>query len=342
MKHTTPFWPLAFLATLGACDWTDPSESAEEAQQRRERVLAEQLKAACASDATYDRLKQVVFDEAIQVRNADPVNLDLLSSYSLARVENPVVKSRDETLDVTVCSGRFILQVPPGAERAFDGKQRLVADIEYAAQAAADGSGLVYQISGAEPIIYSLATFDLRAQAFRPAPAEREARDLAQADPAPPPPPERQSRTSSAAPEGQSRPHSSVPERQARAARPTSTPTPTTREEPARQQRSVVSPPPPPRQTERAADFSPSFDCQLGRSRSEQMVCNSERLAAIDREMSAQFYSELSRSDQRVRAELRRSRDRFLAYREQCPDESCLEQAYLDRMDEIEDIAAGY
>jgi uncharacterized protein len=57
--------------------------------------------------------------------------------------------------------------------------------------------------------------------------------------------------------------------------------------------------------------------------------------------MSSQFYSELSRADGQVRAELRRRRDRFLAYRERCPDEGCVEQAYLDRMDEIADIVSG-
>ena len=69
------------------------------------------------------------------------------------------------------------------------------------------------------------------------------------------------------------------------------------------------------------------------------MVCRSERLATLDRQMSSQFYSQLDRGDQQVRAELRRSRDRFLAARERCGDESCVERAYLERMDEIEAIA---
>jgi uncharacterized protein len=71
------------------------------------------------------------------------------------------------------------------------------------------------------------------------------------------------------------------------------------------------------------------------------MVCGSERLASLARAMSSPFYAELGRVDERRRAELRRSRDRFLAYRERCGDEACVEQAYQDRMDEIEDIAAG-
>ena len=75
-----------------------------------------------------------------------------------------MVKSRDDALNVTVCSGRFVLELPPGAENAFDGERRLSADVEYAAQAALDGSGLVYQMDGAEPIIYRLATVGLTGQ----------------------------------------------------------------------------------------------------------------------------------------------------------------------------------
>jgi hypothetical protein len=30
-----------------------------------------------------------------------------------------------------------------------------------------------------------------------------------------------------------------------------------------------------------------------------------------------------------------------MAYRRRCPDEGCVEQAYLDRMDEIADIVSG-
>lgn len=306
MKTTGSLLLPALALGLAACGFTKPNDGAEEARAQRERSLAQRLKAACSSQATYDRLKQVAFDEAIRIRNADPVNLDTLSTHSFVRVENPVVKSRDETLDVTVCSGRFILQVPPGAERAFDGKRQLAADIEYAAQAAADGSGLVYQIKGAEPIIYRLATFDLRSEGYRPDSAPPVA---AAGPPKLPPVP-----TQTAGP-------SPAPPRPTPAAQPTSAPT-----------RTAAAP---------ASSTAPSFRCRAGQSRSERMVCSSDRLAALDRQMSSLFYSELSRGSERQRAALRRTRDRFLAYRERCADEACVAQAYIDRMDEIRDIAAG-
>ncbi len=70
------------------------------------------------------------------------------------------------------------------------------------------------------------------------------------------------------------------------------------------------------------------------------MVCGSRQLAAQDRAMSSLFYSVLSGASPRTRAELRRSRDRFLAYRDRCGSEACIADAYEGRMREIRDIAA--
>lgn len=56
--------------------------------------------------------------------------------------------------------------------------------------------------------------------------------------------------------------------------------------------------------------------------------------------MSSQFYSAMAEGGRRTRAELRRSRDRFLAFRERCRSEACIATAYQDRMREIRDILA--
>ncbi|MFN3946168.1 MAG: lysozyme inhibitor LprI family protein [Allosphingosinicella sp.] len=153
----------AMLAAAGTmvagCDWMnkkDPPGAKSEKELAAERDA--RLRRACASEATYDRLKELAFDQAARIRNQDPRDLDALATASVVRMEKPVVKSRDEALNVTVCTGRFILELPPGAENAFDGERRLSADIEYSAQAAVDGSGLVYHMDGAEPLIYRLAT----------------------------------------------------------------------------------------------------------------------------------------------------------------------------------------
>jgi hypothetical protein len=309
---------------------------------------------ACASNATYARLKQVAFDEAVRIRNADPANLDTLATHSVVRMEDPVVKNRDEELNVTVCSGRFILELPPGAERAFGGQRRLAADIEYSAQAAADGSGLVYEIRGAEPIINKLAAFDLSGKPG-PLPAAPAETQLAEASPPPEAP-------AAAAPEADTSRKES--DRPAPKPEPATTPkrtadkkaeepkrTATAKAEPPKRTAVAkkIEPPAPPKRTAVAradaperprarARSSPSFACRPGQSRSERMVCNSDRLAARDRAMSSVFYSALADADPPRRRELRRTRDKFLNYRERCGNEACVAEAYEGRIREIRDI----
>jgi len=308
---------LAALAALaaggGGCDWMkkkDPPGLKTEAQRQAE--LERRIRRACASEATYDGLKELTFDEATRIRNRDPRELDALATASLVRMEEPVVKSRDERLNVTVCSGRFILELPPGAVNAFDGQRRLVADVEYAAQEAADGSGLVYQMDGAEPIIYRLATVG----GLRPGYAQ------AAPPPAPAPLPMPDPEIPAAAP----------PPARPPVAAPVPPPPRPRPEAPSKAE-------PAPRPARIAA--SPSFNCARARSRSERMVCSSPGLAASDRRMSSQFYAALAGSDARTRGALRSSRDRFLARRERCSSEACVARAYEQRMAEIRDIASG-
>ncbi len=294
-------------AALGLSFTQRPEAGTGKALPEVAAAKVEQLQDACASATTYSRLKQIAFEEAVRIRNADPANLDTLATHSVVRMENPVVKSSDENLGVTVCSGRFILELPPGAERAFGGERRLSAEVEYAAQAAADGSGLVYQIEGAEPIIYKLAAFDLKGQRFQqPPPVGTE---FAGASPPPVP-----------APLGPPAP----------TLEPQSTPVP---------QPQVALEPGEAKRAERGSS-RPSFNCRYARSRGEIMVCESDRLAASDRRMSSAFYSALSNADRSARRKLRRTRDKFLAYRDRCRTEACVAQAYEGRMREIRDIMA--
>ncbi len=169
---------MMLAAVLGGCGklkQTDPHEA------DKARAQAKRQQSACGSSAAYDRLKGLLFDQAIGGHGGDRANLDTLADYSFARMENPVVKGWDPTLDVIACKGRFVLQIPPGAQRGFGGEHRLAADVDYTAQAAADGSGFVYQLKGGEPIVARLAAFNLASGAYRPPPAI----DQAQAVPAP-------------------------------------------------------------------------------------------------------------------------------------------------------------
>jgi hypothetical protein len=154
--------------TLGACAKVKEDKQAETAQSRAE---AKRHKEACASKSAYDHMKRVIFDQARGQQGSHRTNLDTLESFSLVRMEEPVVEGWDPALDITRCRGRFILDAPPGSERALGGERRLTAEIAYTAQAAADASGLVYVIEGAEPIVRRLAAFDLPDATYRPLPA---------------------------------------------------------------------------------------------------------------------------------------------------------------------------
>lgn len=300
--------------TVAGCKDLQPNvPGSENMTADAERANAQRLKRACGSTATYDRLKSLAFEQAVDIRKGNSAVLDALATNSILRMESPVAKSRDETLNVTVCSGHMILELPPGAADAFDGDRRLEADVEYSAQEAVDGSGLVYQIKGAEPIIYRLAALDLQSGG-NPSPAQ----------------------ASAAAP---GRP--AEPTAQLEAPRPA--PAPVTTLPPERPQPTPVAerPKPAPIQVQPTpARARPSFTCGGSRSRVERMICSSDNLAARDRAMSSQFYAALAGATGSTRSALRTSRDRFLRYRDRCADEACVAQAYSDRIDEIRDIAA--
>jgi uncharacterized protein YecT (DUF1311 family) len=321
----------ALLASLPACDWMKkPKPAAEKSEKELLAERNERIRKACASEGTYDRLKELVFDEAARIRNSDPRNLDPLAAAAVVRMEKPLVKSRDEDLNVTVCTGRFVLELPPGAENAFDGKRRLDAEVEYAAQAAADGSGMVYQMDGAEPIIYRLATFGLSGQALAKvvqipqasappsAPAE-----MVLMDPVAPAAP-----TPAAVPAGGQRPAASV--------RPAPPVTPKPSPKPAPRVEQAEAPARP-----ASAPARPSFNCRYGRSSSERMICASPDLAAKDRQMSSIYYAAMASADASTRSHLRRSRDAFLSRRERCGSEACVAAAYNSRIAEIRSIARG-
>ena len=90
---------LAVLTGASGCDWMkkkDPPNAKSKAELTAERN--ERVRRACASSATYDRLKELAFDEATRIRNQQPGELDALAAASVVRMEQPVVRSRDLSL----------------------------------------------------------------------------------------------------------------------------------------------------------------------------------------------------------------------------------------------------
>jgi len=85
----------------------------------------------------------------------------------------------------------------------------------------------------------------------------------------------------------------------------------------------------------------PSFSCANARTSGERAVCSDPDLAALDRQMASQYQRAVSGSPPVRQALLRRTRDRFLAFRDSCGSDACIADAYRGRMREIEDIMAG-
>jgi len=85
----------------------------------------------------------------------------------------------------------------------------------------------------------------------------------------------------------------------------------------------------------------PSFDCARAGTRGEIAVCGDSGLAALDRNLSTEYRRALATASPPQRQLLQTTRDRFLAYRDGCPDRTCIANAYLGRMNEIRDIMEG-
>src|SRR5690606_16172476 len=67
-----------------------------------------------------------------------------------------------------------------------------------------------------------------------------------------------------------------------------------------------------------AASARPSFNCRYARTRGEIAVCGDDGLAALDRQMAAQYYRAISVASPRQRQLLRSTRDNFLGFRDRC------------------------
>ncbi len=83
----------------------------------------------------------------------------------------------------------------------------------------------------------------------------------------------------------------------------------------------------------------PSFSCRNVRNRTERVICRSERLAGLDRELAASYENVRSSiSGWIARRRLVRSQKRWIALRDNCEDDRrCIRDAYRDRTAVLED-----
>ena len=268
----------------------------------------------CASQGTYDRIKLELFRQAAQMRSSDQATFDKLAAYASVRMDRPLLREHDEELGTVRCTGRLSLDLPPGVA-VVGGRRTLSADIDYVLQPAADGSGDVVMLEGADPIIVPLATL-ARSGDGVPLPQVPQAGGqvpvtpgvAGQAPPVPIP----------------GYPPQEAPRPQPQAEPPPAEPQPEARPEP-----------------QPSASARPSFNCRYARTRGEIAVCSDGGLAALDRQMASQFYRALSAANARQRSLLTSTRTSFLRYRDRCPTNACIAETYRGRMREIRDIMAG-
>ena len=174
---------LAIVLAAGGCGKKRPADALDDnfsANAAVETEAAAQPERLCAKAATYDKIKLELFRQAAEVRGRDQAAFDKIAAYSVVRVEEPVLRARDEALRTITCTARLALDLPPGLA-VVGGRRSLVASIGYTVQPAADGSGEVVTLSGADPITVPLATL------ARTAPPAAQPRPSTEpADPLPP------------------------------------------------------------------------------------------------------------------------------------------------------------
>jgi len=159
----TAFITLPLLALLGGCGAAE-EEPVDPVQQARIADQEQRLHSVCSAPQTYARLKELLFDEAVRQRGGDPAGLDAAITATNISVLEPVTAAGDPR-GVVICSGRVLMELPGRPEA-----RRLAADVEYAAQAASDGSGLVFDLEGAGDMVRELSL--LGGPAATPAPAQ--------------------------------------------------------------------------------------------------------------------------------------------------------------------------
>lgn len=146
------FPTLLGLLALTACGSAEEEPISPEALQRLE-AQEQRLHGICSAEPTYARLKELVFDEATRRRGATTSAIDDAAAATNLSLLEPVTATGDPG-GVVVCSGRMLLET---ADAAGGEPRRLAADVEFAAQAASDGSGLVFELEGAETVVAALA-----------------------------------------------------------------------------------------------------------------------------------------------------------------------------------------
>lgn len=111
----------------------------------------------CSSSKIFDLIKQELFRRAAKVRGTDQSAFDRLSGFAVARMDNPVMESQDETTAVVNCSGSLSIDLPPGIA-VTGGRQTLTSALDYKVTVSADQKTQSVAIRNGDTIVDALAT----------------------------------------------------------------------------------------------------------------------------------------------------------------------------------------
>ena len=114
----------------------------------------------CSKGATYNLIKQTLFEHAAALRGTDQSAFARLAGYAVVRMDNPVMESQDNASGAVNCSGSLSIDLPPGVA-VNGGAHSLMSNVDYTVSAAADGSAPTVALHGADAIISSLASLTL-------------------------------------------------------------------------------------------------------------------------------------------------------------------------------------
>ena len=82
----------------------------------------------------------------------------------------------------------------------------------------------------------------------------------------------------------------------------------------------------------------PSFSCSSAKTWATNSVCNSAKLASLDRQLAGLWGDSMARAGDSERARLLKSDGKFIARRDACSSEPCVRAAYTAQISEIQNM----
>ncbi len=278
---------------------------------------------SCVSRAAHGLVQERLLRNASRLRRGNRAEFQLMMRDAFVRIEPPVsVRARtDGGVD---CTAVVVVLLPPGTA-ATDGRRSVYAELDYSLANVTDGRRATLILTSADAIARQIATLT---RLVRTA-------DVRESPPVPP------QQVPFPLPGGSSQtrlPAAAAP------FVPTFGSAPAVASQPVGALR--VSAPAAavtrPKSSEelRPADpsINASFNCKFAKGRGEITVCKNRNLANVDGHLGVFYGQSLRFADAEKRAVLLKTREQFIARRDNCQSETCVLNVYLGRMREVTDI----